>query len=96
MLSSTLTYGQLISNIQRGTRYPDIPSLGIFKGLATIEFQLSFSVGKSPPAHHISAAKKVLKASEHSGRKVIKLRVLRISYDWYEYLGVENLDIIVA
>jgi len=58
-------------------------------------------VGEKPPAHLISAAKKILKASEHGGRKVIKMRVVRtIPNDdmllELEYVGVENLEIVVV
>lgn len=58
-------------------------------------------MGDNPPAHHISAAKKILEASEYGGRKVIKMRALRIRPNgngpWgWEYVGVENLDILVV
>ena len=59
-------------------------------------------MGKGPPAQHVSAATKVLRASEYGGRKVIRVRALRIGQDDAsgfqkdEFTRVENLDIIVA
>ena len=58
-------------------------------------------MGEKPPAHLISAAKKILKASEHGGMKVIKMRVVRTIPNGdvlmgLEYVGVENLEIVVV
>jgi hypothetical protein len=75
--------------------------LGSFKRLAVIEFQLRLAVGKDPPAQRISAAKKILEASEYDGMKVVKCRVVRFiphihSFGMPQYVGVENLDTVVA
>ena len=60
-------------------------------------------MGEDPPAKYISPARNVLQASEYDGRKVIKVRVMRYKTADYvpgigpkEFLGVENLDIVVA
>jgi len=91
---------ELIPHLQLGVGYPDVSSLGIFKRLAVIEFQLELPEGGKPPPHHVSAATKVLRASEYTGRKVIKVRALRTRANatgWgYAYVGLENLDVVVV
>ena len=81
--------------------YPDVSSLGIFKRLAVIEFQINLMVGKNPREKDISAVKEILKASEYDGMKVIKFRIIRYkshkdSPVSYGYMGVEKLEILVA
>ena len=93
-------YDRLIPHLQCDG-YPDVLSLEIFKRLASIELQVDLRVGQDPPDRHISTAKKILKASEYSGRKVVKVRALRLGpiagAPWgCAFLGVENLDVVVA
>lgn len=98
-----LVLDELTSHLQYKPGYPlDISTFVIFKRLATIELQVDIPMGSAPPAEHVSAATKVLRASEYGGRKVIKVRALRIGQDdasglpKYESVGVEILDIVVA
>jgi len=84
-----------------GVAYPDISLLGIFKKLAAIEFQINLALGENPQDQRISAAKKILRASEYSGMKVVKFRVLRFDpnesiFGACQFVGVENLDIVVT
>lgn len=80
--------------------WPDIESLGVFKKLAVIEVQIELLVGGNPPAHGISAATKVLRASAYSGLKFIKLRVHRTGQSdtsgGLKYARVESLEIAVV
>jgi hypothetical protein len=93
---------KLTFHLQYGITHANIISLGIFKRLAVIGLELELPVGDSPPAHPISAAREILRASEYGGRKTIKVRVIRTrqssdALQWgREYVGVENLDIIVV
>ena len=57
--------------------------------MATIELQTDLPVGSGPPAEHVSAATKVLRASEYGGRKAIKVRALRT-------MQLDILDIVVT
>lgn len=73
----------------------------MFKRLAVLEFQTILAVGINPDDEGISAAKKVLKASEYDGMKVIKFRIRRFDPNklasvTYYFVGVENLDIVVT
>lgn len=61
------------------------------------------AVGNDPQGQYISVAKKILGASEYGGMKIVRLRILRFDpneygfvFGAYNFVGVENLDIVVA
>ena len=71
-------------------------SLGVLKKLAIIEFEVNLAVGTDPQDKYIIAAKKVLKASEYSGMKVVKFRVNRFDPNENGARRMEKLDFVVA